>query len=58
MDLVKITFYYSLKMLLISNKDKNAKDLESSPIQKKLSEFLQSTGIKAPYRLKGNTELI
>ena len=44
--------------VLISNEDKNAKDLESSPIQKKLSEFLQSTGIKAPYRLKGNTELI
>lgn len=40
--------------VIISNEDKNAKDLESSPVQKKLCEFLQSTGIKAPYRLKGN----
>ncbi len=44
--------------VLITNEDKNAKDLESSPIQKKLCEFLQSTGIKAPYKLKGNKELI
>jgi hypothetical protein len=44
--------------LLITNEDKNAKNLENSPIQKNLSEFLQSTGIKTPYRLKGNTDYI